>query len=108
MYMYMYIVHCMYMYNTGDMSIEELLKLYKLERDNVTPESNQEEEETTSGNKKDESRDSEDDKEEEDEEDDEIEEEPGLELLVSGKTVQEVSFILARNCTLLFYILMLP
>ena len=94
------------MYNTGDMSIEELLKLYKLERDNVTPESSQEEEETTSGNKKDESRDSEDDKEEEDE-DDEVEEEPGLELLVSGKTVQEVSFI-ARNCTLLFYILMLP
>ena len=85
-------------WSSGELPLEDLLKLYNLERHSATPlsdselmEEEEEEEEEDGSTSVSAMRDQEDEgSSEEEEEDTEMEEEPGLELLVSGKSLEEV------------------
>ena len=92
----------------GELAIEDLLKLYNLERCSATPDTDieQPEEEEEDGAEGDEEGSVIEDREEGgtstssdmEMEEEEVEEEPGLELLVSGKSLKEVNEVL-YTCT---------
>lgn len=76
------------------MPIEDLIKMYKMQRESATPDTEHEEEEKKSGEDEGKGEEHEEDQECEGDssnaDNDEPGSDPGLELLVSGKTVTEV------------------